>query len=58
MSTVSSQEFKKYVEYYLAALVKLCPNCNSLFKDSLDKMILCKECNREDKIVKILNEKS
>lgn len=44
----------KQIEFTLSALVKLCPNCNSLFKDSL----VCKECNREDKIVKILNEKS
>lgn len=40
----------------LSSFLKICPICDSTFKDILDKMILCKKCDREDKIKKILDE--
>lgn len=39
-----------------SAFFKICPICSSRFKDTLDRMILCKKCEREDKIKKILND--
>lgn len=48
----------KKLQDTLSAFLKVCPKCNSTFKDSLDRMIFCKECDREDKINKLLNDKS
>jgi len=36
------------------SFIKICPNCKMRFKDTLDKMIICKECEREQKINQIL----
>jgi len=40
----------------LSSFLKICPICVSTFKDTLDRMILCKECDREVKIKKLLND--
>jgi len=58
MDLTEINDLYKKIQDNLSAFLKKCPNCDSLFKDTLDKMILCKECDREDKIKKLLYEKS
>lgn len=53
---MTPRELEKYVVEYLSAFLKVCPICDSIFKDTLDRMIICKECDREDKIKKLLND--
>ena len=38
----------------LSAFLKKCPRCNSSFKDTLDYLIMCKNCQRDQKINEIL----
>jgi hypothetical protein len=38
----------------LSTFLKICPICGNRYKDTLDNMILCKECDREDKIKELL----
>lgn len=45
--------------YYLrnkliSAFTKKCPICKCLFKDTLDRLIVCINCNRNSKINEIL----
>jgi hypothetical protein len=51
-------EFHKFLLESVSTFFKKCPICGNRYKDTLDNMILCKECDREDKIKKILNDKS
>ena len=53
---MTSLELGKNINDYIFAFSKICPNCGCRFKDTLDRMILCKECDREDKIKKLLND--
>lgn len=49
-------ELEEYLEKYLSSFLKKCSICDSIFKDTLDKMIICKKFDREDKIKKLLND--
>jgi len=46
----------KQLQDTLSAFLKVCPICDSIFKHTLDRVIICKECDREDKIKKLLND--
>jgi uncharacterized protein (DUF983 family) len=48
------EDEKKSINKYISPFTKECPICNSLFKDFLDKKIICISCEREQKINQIL----
>ena len=57
MSNVTKEEFEKYREFVLnemSAFIKKCPNCKLMFKDTLDKRLICTSCERDQKIDSIL----
>jgi hypothetical protein len=51
---MTKAELLKSIEESLSAFLKKCPLCNSSFKDTLDNLIICKNCQREQKINEIL----
>jgi hypothetical protein len=56
MNLTEINDLHTQIVEHLSAFFKICPICSSRFKDTLDRMILCKKCEREDKIKKILND--
>lgn len=56
MNLMKINDLHRQIQESLSTFFKLCPICGSRFKDTLDRMILCNECDREDKINKLLNE--
>lgn len=58
MNLTEINDLHKQIVEHLSSFLKICPTCGSRFKDTLDRMILCKKCDREDKIKKILDEKA
>ena len=53
---MTDKDLEEFLENYLSAFIKICPVCDAKFKDTLDVMIFCKVCERNDKIKKILND--
>ncbi len=46
---MTPRDIEKYISEYLSALTKECPICKSLYKNFLDKRIICISCEREQK---------
>ena len=51
---MTKAELLKFFEESLSVFFKKCPLCNSTFKDVLDNLIICKNCQRDQKINEIL----
>lgn len=62
MSYVTKEQLQTYRDFLvneLSAFLKECPTCKQKFKDTLDKRIICINCDRDQKLNKILeNDKS
>jgi hypothetical protein len=54
---ITDRELKKIIFEHISMFLKICPICGESFKDTLDNMISCRNCNRNDKINKIINDK-
>lgn len=57
MSYVTKNEFERYREILLneiSAFLKECPICKHKFKDTLDRRIICINCDRDQKLNKVL----
>jgi hypothetical protein len=57
MSYVTKNEFERYREILLneiSAFLKECPICKQKFKDTLDRRIICINCDRDQKLNKVL----
>jgi len=55
---MTALEFHKLLIESISAFLKVCPNCSERFKDTLDNMILCRDCDREQKLNQLLDDKS
>jgi hypothetical protein len=57
MSYVTKEQLQTYRDFLvneLSAFLKECPTCKQKFKDTLDKRIICINCDRDQKLNKIL----
>lgn len=58
MRLFSKKEFGKLVEDLvmneISAFLKVCPMCKKKFKDMLDMRTMCLNCERDQKINKVL----
>lgn len=57
MINVTKEEFEVYREFLineLSAFLKECSICKQKFRDTLDKRLICKSCDRDQKIDSIL----
>ena len=57
MSYVTKEELKIYRDFLvneLSAFLKECPTCKQKFKDTLDKRLICINCERNQKLENIL----
>jgi hypothetical protein len=57
MSYVTKEQLQTYRDFLvneLSAFLKECPTCEQKFKDTLDKRIICINCDRDQKLNKIL----
>jgi hypothetical protein len=56
---MTKEELKRYRELIineLSAFLKECPICKQKFKDTLDKRIICINCDRDQKLNKVLEK--
>jgi len=51
---MTKEELLDEIGKNLSAYLKICFICEKMYKDTLDKELICKECAREQKINKIL----
>jgi len=59
MSYITKEEFERYRDIIineLSAFLKECPICKQKFKDTLDKRIICINCDRDQKLNKVLEK--
>ena len=59
MSKMTKEELERYRNILineLSAFLKECPICKQKFKDSLDIKIICTNCDREEKLNKVLEK--
>ncbi len=57
MNNLTKEELKRYRELIineLSAFLKECPICKQKFKDTLDRRIICINCDRDQKLNKLL----
>jgi hypothetical protein len=58
MSNMTKEELERYREFLvneLSAFLKECPTCKQKFKDTLDMRIICINCERDQKLNKVLD---
>jgi hypothetical protein len=51
---MTNEEFREHLLKELSAFLKECLICKQRFKDTLDKRIVCLNCERDQKINKLL----
>jgi hypothetical protein len=59
MSYITKEEFERYRDIIineLSTFLKECPICKQKFKDTLDKRIICINCDRDQKLNKVLEK--
>lgn len=55
MTKEQLERWSGYLINELSAFLKECPTCKQKFKDTLDKRIICVNCERDQKINKVLH---
>jgi hypothetical protein len=50
------QIIRNEIRNQLSAFLKECPICKQKFKDTLDNKIICTNCDREEKLNKVLEK--
>ncbi len=56
MTKEELERYKKILANEISAFLKECPICKQKFKDFLDIRIICTNCNREEKLNKVLEK--
>lgn len=51
---MTKNELEETIKETLSAFFKICPICGQNFKDTLDMKIICINCERDQKINKVL----
>jgi hypothetical protein len=56
MTKEELEKYKKILANEISAFLKECPICKQKFKDFLDIKIICTNCDREEKLNKVLEK--